>query len=34
MFFNVQTAVERYQKVAIMQKRVDTNTETGSREAM
>jgi len=34
MFFNVQTAVERYQKVTIMQKRLDTNTKTGSREAM
>jgi sulfate permease, SulP family len=34
MFFNVQTAVERYEKVTIMQKRADTKTKTGFREAM
>ena len=34
MFFNVQTAVDRYEKVTIMQKRADTKTKTGFREAM
>ena len=34
MFFNVQTAVERYEMVAIMQKRADTKTQIGFREAM
>jgi MFS superfamily sulfate permease-like transporter len=34
MFFNVQTAVERYEKVTIMRKTADTKTKTGFREAM
>ena len=34
MFFNVQTAVERYEKVAIMQKKAGTKTQIGFREAM
>jgi hypothetical protein len=34
MFFNVQTAVERFQKVTIIQKRADTKMKSGFREAM